>query len=522
MAPVFNVDRICQVALSSRIFLLLMQVFFNVLIPDHDAKVFNPPPSQPRRGIPDYIVELVFGGLRRWDGVYFIHIAEHGYTYENNLAFLPLFPLLVRVTANTVCLPLQFFFTYANTLLMSAVAVNLCCFLLSVRVLYKLSIAVLGDDVMAYRVTQLYCVNPASVFFMAPYSESLFALLTFLGMFMCEARCFVKASVCFGLSAFCRSNGVINCGFILYLTLHDCVTAAAKKCRLDGGCIDKMQAAKATLSTVASSAYRTILCVVICVAPFLLYQFYSYIVFCNPRARPEEIDRVVLNYGNKQGYKMPHMGPSPWCSSVVPMSYSYIQDKHWDVGFLRYYQWKQIPNFLLAAPMAILCMSAAWYYIANNLLHSLTLGLLSPANTTLEYRKKTDTPDTDKTGFLCGRAYVYIVHMVALLLFALLFMHVQVVTRFIASSSPVIYWYIATVGAPDHTTQDNIPTMQRGEDHDIDLSDQWSKRPDKPGSSFEDMQIWDGSSWTVTLISVYFPLYFFVGVAAFSNFLPWT
>ena len=26
--------------------------------------------------------------------------------------------------------------------------------------------------------------------------------------------------------------------------------------------------------------------------------------------------------------------------------YRYIQDKHWDVGFFRYYQWKQIPNFL--------------------------------------------------------------------------------------------------------------------------------------------------------------------------------
>ena len=407
---------------------ILFQTFFNVLIPDHKADVFNPPPVQPHTRIADRVVEFLFGGLRRWDAVYFIHVAEHGYTYENNIAFLPLFPLVVRVAANTAFLPLQNVLAYRNVLLVSAVTVNLCCFVASVRILYKLSVVILGDDTAAYRVTQLYCINPASVFFMAPYSESIFALLTFSGMLMCERRCLVKASVFFGLSALCRSNGVINCGFILYLSVHDCVTAAMKKCRLDGSDCrrDKIHMFRVTLSTMTSSAYRTILCAVICVAPFFVYQYYIYTVFCNPRARPKDMTTAILNYGVSQGYAMPHTSISPWCSSLIPLSYSYVQDKHWDVGFLRYYRWKQTPNFLLAAPMVILCLAAAKYYVTNNLFHSVTLGLLRPSSNTVEHHKKTDSSDASTTGFLSGATYVYVVHMTALLLFGVLFMHVQV------------------------------------------------------------------------------------------------
>lgn len=63
---------------------------------DHQPDIFDPPATELDKSIMDQMVELFFGGLRRWDSIYFLHVAEHGYTYENTLAFFPGFPMLTR------------------------------------------------------------------------------------------------------------------------------------------------------------------------------------------------------------------------------------------------------------------------------------------------------------------------------------------------------------------------------------------------------------------------------------------
>ena len=47
-----------------------------------------------------------------------------------------------------------------------------------------------------------------------------------------------------------------------------------------------------------------------------------------------------------------------WCHRPLPDLYAHVQSKYWGVGALRYYQWRQAPNFALAAPALGLCASA--------------------------------------------------------------------------------------------------------------------------------------------------------------------
>ena len=91
---------------------------------------------------------------------------------------------------------------------------------------------------------------------------------------------------------------------------------------------------------------------------------------------------------------------------------------YWDVGFLRYFQVKQIPNFLLALPMATLGSAAAYMYYHANTDLCLRLGLWYGG---MYLRSDKPTP-----GFYNPRVFVYIVHATVLLVFGAFCMHVQV------------------------------------------------------------------------------------------------
>uniref|UniRef100_A0A7N2KLP2 GPI mannosyltransferase 2 n=1 Tax=Quercus lobata TaxID=97700 RepID=A0A7N2KLP2_QUELO len=52
----------------------------------------------------------------------------------------------------------------------------------------------------------------------------------------------------------------------------------------------------------------------------------------------------------------------PWCKARVPLLYNFIQSHYWGVGFLRYFQLKQLPNFLLASPILSLAVCSIIYY----------------------------------------------------------------------------------------------------------------------------------------------------------------
>lgn len=75
---------------------------FNMLLGDDHTStdafvppIYIPDPYYPRVGTVRR-PKPPFDEFRRWDAVYMIHTAEHGYAYEHVVAFYPAFPLIAK------------------------------------------------------------------------------------------------------------------------------------------------------------------------------------------------------------------------------------------------------------------------------------------------------------------------------------------------------------------------------------------------------------------------------------------
>jgi phosphatidylinositol glycan class V len=173
---------------------------------------------------------------------------------------------------------------------------------------------------------------------------------------------------------------------------------------------------------------------------------------------------LYLSYASSTFCSLP--SPSPYCSSVFPNIYNFVQSQFWyslfrNVGLFRYWELKQIPNFLLALPMMYISLSAIYNYIRLDPKRALSFSTSSsvvPFNT-----------------FFANPVLVpFILYWAVNLLIIVFIANVQIITRLFASF-PIVYWYM-------------------GE------------------------RILEGDKWCV----LYFLVYICVGSILFSNFYPWT
>ncbi|XP_066539487.1 palmitoyltransferase ZDHHC18-A [Hoplias malabaricus] len=500
-----NLDKwiIVHFALFTRLLSLILQAVLNAAIPDHEADAFSPPRAE-KPLLLDYSVDLLFGGLGHWDAEHFLFIAEQGYLFEHNFAFFPLFPFILRSVAANLLWPLSPVLTVRGRLLLAVTVTNSTFFVLSALALHGLSTVVLQDRKLALITGLIYSLTPANVFMLAGYSETLFAALTFGGLWLLEKGFTIRACLLLGLATGARANGLINAGFLLYLTLQWGLAQAWRPRYLQ--------------CTWAAIKFLFILpfCIAIIVLPFCLFQFYGYYTFCIPSVTEEHISPVLLKLAKVKGYRVPNAAaPIPgWCLKPVPVLYSYIQDVYWDVGFLRYFQLKQLPNFLLALPIATLSVTAVYMYIRANPYFCLRLGLGESPK-----KGKEGKPPTD---FYSPKVFVYIAHLFILLLFGTFCMHVQVLTRFLASSSPVVYWISAHFLSSEYSLLEkkNVIHEQQLEDYRYNFIHFF--RLYNNNLVIKLLMHWRTCSFSTRCILGYFISYWLIGLALHCNFLPWT
>ncbi|KAG8379288.1 hypothetical protein BUALT_Bualt07G0072900 [Buddleja alternifolia] len=451
-------------AAGSRILLLTLIIIWRSLLSPYDTSASinspclsssnstNPPPLLllPRVGsaIETSIV---------WDSVYFIRIAECGYEYEQSYAFLPLLPLCISLLSKSVFAPLVPLIGYRAVLGLSGYVLNNIAFVLAALYLYRLSVIVLKDQEVALRASILFCFNPASIFYSSIYSESLYAFLSFGGLYYFMNGTDFYAALWFALSGTARSNGVLNAGYICFRAMHQVNEAFySRRCTY------------LTLKILLTGA----LCCLWIFTPFISFQAHGYVNICMGRSADEM---------------------RPWCQARPPLLYNYIQSHYWGVGFLKYFQVKQLPNFLLASPILSLALCSIIYYVKHWPEVFLSLGLRassiekklvgSTLSTGTEGGPSTaGFPENDDSNMLqddltvglrkratkrenlvtqplksealkslqCDPVVIlpFVLHLSFMVATAFFVMHVQVSTRFL-SASPLLYWFASNImGSP--------------------------------------------------------------------------
>ena len=190
-----------------------------------------------------------------------------------------------------------------------AVALASLFHLLSVLVLYRLSRVVFPGPKgkrIAFVAASLHVLSPAGVFLSAPYAESFFCFCSFAGSWLYAESLsrpepgraskrdllVLASSLSFAVATAARTNGVLNGALFLY---DACVTSSSL---LKKG--------------VHAYAVRRLLVVGLggAMLPLgmVVPQAYAYREYCRTGSAPR-----------------------PWCSSLVPSIYAWVQRTYWSV-----------------------------------------------------------------------------------------------------------------------------------------------------------------------------------------------
>ena len=350
-------------------------------------------------------------------------------------AFLPLFPIILRSAA--ICwmnLAPDFLLppTYECLLVLTGIFFNILCLLLGCLAMYSLTLSVLPAALKSsdrHYVATSACLiygiwNPASVFFATNYSESLFGALLLSGHAAFARNMYWLALPCWMLGSWTRSNGTISAIWLVVQAL---------------GCMCHYIRNRSNFISMTVTAILCLGGATLIVLPIRYHDLNGY------RAHCENVSPIQ---------------PS-WCeneSSSFSL-YAWTQRHHWNIGPFRYYEARQIPNFLLAAPMLSLSIAGVIGWIGDSMMqfgrgklpHSpylLLIGWPLDALSSFSERIDANIREDESAEF----PYAYLIHNSSLLghyailgiltILGLVMAHVQISTRMIMSSTPAIVWFL--------------------------------------------------------------------------------
>mmetsp|Transcript_74574 Transcript_74574/g.155473 ORF Transcript_74574/g.155473 Transcript_74574/m.155473 type:complete len:451 (-) Transcript_74574:56-1408(-) len=335
-------------------------------------------------------------GLRafaQWDAARFLLAARDGYLDEQSFAFQPGLPFLMWLL-QLLC-PIK---STAGLIICGLLWTNMA-FVVSAVFLVELGYVLEFEMSFAHLAAILYCAGPATLFHSSVYSESPFALCTIAGCIFLGRGMPWKSVVAFALGSCFRANGIVNSGFLLFEALTQSLIYPQK-------CGN-------TLRCLSVGIVQTL---IIC-APFFIFQGLGYWRFCQVSQRPE------------------------WCEDRIPSIYGHIQKKYWGNGLFAFWELKQIPNFIRAAPPLAITFAAVYRYFQY--VHRLGLKKIFKVVRYWTFKSCDEFDDEFGSFRTTFRLIPFAVQAGALALLVLLEMHVHVAGRFLSAASPFFHWAVA-------------------------------------------------------------------------------
>ncbi|KAM3172112.1 hypothetical protein ACTXT7_015217 [Hymenolepis weldensis] len=381
------------------------------------------------------------------------------------------------------------------------------CHVLGAIQMYRLSKLMLMSEYISVTSALLYAINPASVFFSTLYSESFYSLLLISALVWLAEGSYTQGCFVLSLTAACRSNGIVNCGFGCFPHFIFLINELSDIYK------QKMSIFFAFFKVFEAVLYRILIFFSIIggsLLPYLFYQYYAGYLYCFTEPKPSYLSFLTPEYPSQElvdfaeelGVLTPYTVNATvhavWCPGIPWSSYSLLQKHFWNVGAFRYYELKQLPNFLLALPVLILVFKTISLFAKRAPRTLLSLGILA---------------DTEKQRLILPHIY----HIIFLSLYGIVNVHIQVLTRMMFSSCPVLYWYCASVLLDEEN--DVFTRVARSK------KSKSKKRIKIHG--LDDMHHVVAPStyppWSSQRILLYyFYSYVIVGCVMHSNFLPWT
>lgn len=151
-----------------------------------------------------YFVNPWFG----WDTISYLGIAILGYRPDASIAFMPLYPLLIRFTAPVFG---------GNDLLAALVLSTLFC-IIALILMYELFVADYPQAIARDAVV-MFMTFPTAFFLLAGYTESLFIMLVLAFWMMARKKRWWWAALFAGLATLARLQGVILSAVLLWMML---------------------------------------------------------------------------------------------------------------------------------------------------------------------------------------------------------------------------------------------------------------------------------------------------------------